>query len=119
MPTRCPATRLLFAAGGLALRRVRDSIHFYATTSTVDASGNTDSGSIIYEVIRPANLSRSAGAWPVASTTGSCSDLYGGRRRIAGAYALWTHGLRYDAARDRLYWSFGDVYNAGACDYTV
>ncbi|WIA10277.1 hypothetical protein OEZ85_010472 [Tetradesmus obliquus] len=103
-----------YASGGLALRRVGDAIHFYSTTSTVDSSGSTDGGSRIYEVTMPPELSTVAGEWPTATATGSCSDLYGGRRLIDGAYAVWTHGLRYDAARGRLYWSFGDVYNAAA-----
>ncbi|MFM9106919.1 MAG: hypothetical protein ACKOWF_09500, partial [Chloroflexota bacterium] len=102
---RLPAT----AAGGgdaawgrgLALRRVGGQLRLLA--ATVDER--------VYEVAVPAP--GATAPYPLAAETATWADIFGGRRLLdGGRTGSLLHGLFWDEPSQRLYWSYGDPYNA-------
>jgi hypothetical protein len=85
---------------GLALRYVGGQLRFLSTVN----------GGNVYEVSAPA-LAKSN--WPEAPLVKNWGDIYGGKRKTGvpdGNTTIW--GLFWDEPDKRLYWSYGNPYNA-------
>lgn len=100
-----------YGSSGIAIRRVGPDLRFFAAVHVY-------SGGLVYEVGYP-GIGTDPRTWPTAAIETEPCDVYGGRKHLGGTSepfdgSSWTHGLFFDDASHRLYWSFGDVYNADA-----
>ena len=98
-----------YSSSGIAIRRVGSELRFFSAVHVY-------SGSLVYEVAFP-GVGTDPSTWPTATVAAEPCDLYGGRKHLGDAPepfdgSTWTHGLFFDDQSQRLYWSFGDVYNA-------
>jgi len=97
-----------YAPGCLALRKVNGKARLFA-------DAHIYSGGKIYEVDVPA-LARDE-PYPTASIVHEWGDIYHGRKRNqAGQFyelneRIPTNGLRWDEARQQLWWVYGEKYN--------
>jgi PKD repeat protein len=95
--------------GGLAFHYVNGQLHFFST-NTVNSGGQ------VYEVNFPGLGTGSS--MPVAQVMHNWGDIYTGQKWIGNnggtsdITASWTYGLYYDQAAGRLYWNYGNGYNA-------
>jgi hypothetical protein len=100
-----------YATGGIALRHVNGKPQFFATTHVY-------SGGLVYEMNDP-ELTMSA-PYPIATIVNPWGDIYMGHKCLnsTGTCSLdsnsVTDGLYYDEAQNRLYWSYGNFYNAAS-----
>lgn len=86
---------------GLALRRVDSQPRLLSATVS----------EAIYEVAIP-ELSTTT-PYPLATETGWWPDMFGGKRLLDGGRTdSLLYGICWDDAGQRLYWSYGDPYNA-------
>lgn len=111
LPKKACNWTTMYSSGGLALRHVGGKLRFLSTVHVY-------SGSLVYEVEFP-GLSFSKGSWPTATVAQEFCDIYQGRRRLGDSPEdldgrAWVHGISYDADQERLYWNYGEIYNADA-----
>ncbi|MFO1038945.1 MAG: hypothetical protein U1E45_19055 [Geminicoccaceae bacterium] len=97
----------MFTSAGIALRRVNGALRFFGAVHVY-------SGSLVYEMAYPGL--GPADRPPVATVVGEPCDVYRGRKTSSDNPGtldggLPTHGLMWDAARGRLYWSYGHWYD--------
>lgn len=108
MPEEAGGWTTGWSSSGLAVRHVGGALRFFAGTHVY-------SGGLVYETSFP-GVSKTPGVWPRASVTSQWCDIYGGRKRTGDdpqmlGDAIQTVGLLFDERDQRLYWSFGDIYN--------
>src|SRR5262249_3823471 len=100
---------------GLAMRKVDGKRRFFAGV------GPDDSG--VYEMDFPglSKITPNKKSWPSARVLKWWGDITQGKCAVANKEnAILKHGLFWDAPTQRLYWTYGSVYNAaGANDPCV
>lgn len=116
MPTFACGWTTAWSSAGLALRHVDGRVRLLT-------GAHVYGGSPIYEVGLP-GVAATPAQWPLATVAQEHCDAYQDRRRLApdtepAGADVWTHGLHFDEAANRLYWSYGDVYNADASNDSV
>ena len=106
LPQSANGTDTAYSMGGLAYRYVNGNLQFF-TTNTVN------SGGLVYEFNYP-GISTNQSNLPQAQVVNNWGDIYGARRSTAvtPSSATPTYGLYYDQSSNRLYWTYGDSYNA-------
>jgi hypothetical protein len=104
LPQRACGRSTNFAETGLALRRVDGKLR-------VLTGSHRYAGDPIYEVEFP-GWGTKQGAWPQAKIVREWGlEVFGNKRKSSNVGALWTHGLYYEEATSRLYFSFANAYN--------
>jgi hypothetical protein len=100
-----------YSFGGLAYRYVNGNLQFFTTN-------HVHSGGLVYEFNYP-GISTDQAHLPMAHVVTNWGDIYtnekldnnyGGYRTLSSGDP--TYGLYYDVSSDRLYWTYGDWYNA-------
>jgi hypothetical protein len=93
-----------FGETGIALRRVNGKLHLLTGSHrySVDA---------IYEVEVP-GFGKTENKWPIARMVREWGNSYQDKKKFRGGNEVGlTHGLNYDDASGRLYFSFGSWFN--------
>jgi fibronectin type 3 domain-containing protein len=110
MPTSANGWSTAYSNGGLTYRYVNGQLHFLTTS-------HANSGGLVYETNYPGI--GTSGTLPQAKVVQNWGDVYTGQKWVGnngGTSALsgevGTYGLYYDQNLGRLYWSYGDWYNA-------
>jgi PKD repeat protein len=115
MPTSANGWSTAYAMGGLTHRYVNGQLQFLTTSHVY-------SGGLVYETNYPGIAS--SGSLPQAQVLRNWGDVYTGQKALQDAQVTgdnWTstlssgdptYGLYYDQNLGRLYWSYGDWYNA-------
>src|SRR5262249_17087552 len=100
-----------YSYGGLAYRYVNGNLQFFTTNHVY-------SGGLVYEFNYP-GISTDQANLPQAQVVTNWGDIYSGQKidNNYGGFASLsgagpTYGLYYDQSANRLYWSYGDWYNA-------
>lgn len=100
-----------YTTGGLTHRYVDGELRFLTTAHAY-------SGGEVYEVAYTGLGTDTAGNVPQARLVQNWGDVYGGHKWVgneggtSNITSSTTYGLYYDENLDRLYWSYGNWYNA-------
>jgi PKD repeat protein len=102
-----------FSTGGLAYRYVNGNLQFFTTSHVY-------SGGLVYEFNYPGvATSSNPNNLPQAQVITNWGDVYTGQKWVGNdggtsnlSSGVLTYGLYYDMSSDRLYWNYGDWYNA-------
>jgi len=117
MPTYANSWSTAFSTGGLTHRYVNGQLHFLTTSHVY-------SGGLVYETNYPGISTGDIYSAPQAQVVWNWGDVYTGKKELQDAQVPgdhWTsqlssgdptYGLYYDQDLGRLYWSYGDWYNA-------
>ena len=88
--------------GGLAYRYVNGNLQFFTTQS----------GGPVYEFNYP-GIGVDQSNLPQAQVVNNWGNIYSGQEAVGNtAGSIWTYGLYYDQGANRLYWTYGNDYNA-------
>ncbi len=111
LPTYAVGWDTAYSCGGLAYRYVNGNLQFFTTA-------HVNSGGLVYEFNYP-GLSTNQSSLPQAQVVINWGDVYTGQKldNNYGGYTTPssgdpTYGLYYDPSSNRLYWNYGDWYNA-------
>jgi hypothetical protein len=94
----------------LAHRYVGNQLRFFSTTSRVQGIPTSQ----VYEVLYPGCATSN---YPTASIVRHWGNIYHGKRWndcTSSADSGYVYGLFWDEADKRLYWNYGDAYNASS-----
>ena len=104
LPRQACGCSTAFGAAGIALRRVDGKLRLLTAS-------HRSQGDPIFEVEVP-GFRKGAQGWPRARMVREWCNIYDDKKKIRGGKEVgWTHGLNYDEASKRLYFSFGSWYN--------
>ena len=115
MPTSANGTDTAYSTGGLTYRYMNGQLHFLTTTTVL-------SGGLVYETNDPGI--GSGDNQPQAQVLKNWGDVYTGHKALQDSQVggdhwtsqlsggIATYGLSYDQESNRLYWTYGDWYNA-------
>ena len=117
MPTYANSWSTASSTGGLTHRYVNGQLHFLTTNHVY-------SGGLVYETNYPGISTGDIYSAPQAQVVWNWGDVYTGKKALQDAQISgdhWvsqlssgapTYGLYYDQDLGRLYWNYGDWYNA-------
>jgi PKD repeat protein len=90
-----------YSFGGLTYRYVNGNLQFFSTQSNGD----------VYEFNNP-GVSTDQSNLPQAQVVNNWGNIYSGQKLDYNGGSDPTYGIFYDPSSNRLYWTYGDLYNA-------